>query len=81
MEEKNSLVSQSCVLSDQMLDFTTFKSNSEVSKSISNISVENYFFLEKYVTSKGAISPNVLYYPQLPVTRYQVNFYANSYFE
>ena len=35
-----------------MLDFGTSKSNSEVSKSNSNILVENYFFLENYVTSE-----------------------------
>ena len=37
--------------------------------------------LESYVTSKGAISHNGLYYQQLPITRYQVRFYANNYFE
>ena len=43
--------------------------------------VENYFFLENYVTSEGAISHNVLYYKPLPITRYQVRFYADKYFE
>ena len=42
--------------------------------------VENYFFLENYVTSEGAVSHNVLYQP-LPITLYQVRFYANNYFE
>ena len=51
----------------QMLDFETSKSNSEVSKSKS---VVNYFFLENYVTSAGTVSHNVLYYQQLPITRY-----------
>ena len=46
----------------------------------SNILVENYFFLKKYITSEGAVSHNVLYYQQLSVARYQVSFYANSYF-
>ena len=31
--------------------------------------VENYFFLENYVTSEGAVSHNVLYYQPLHVTR------------
>ena len=35
-----------------MLDFGTSNSNSDVSKSNSNL-VENYFFLENYVTSEG----------------------------
>ena len=34
-----------------MLDFGTSKSNSEVSKLI-QIFIENYFFLENYVTSE-----------------------------
>ena len=38
-----------------MLDFGTSKSYFEVSKSNSNISVENYFFLENYVTSERAV--------------------------
>ena len=37
--------------------------------------MENYVFLEKYGTSEGAVSHNV------PITRYQVRFYANNYFE
>ena len=40
--------------------------------------MENYFFLENYVTSEGAVSHNVLYYQPLPITRYQVRFYANN---
>ena len=51
----------------QTLDFGTSKSNSEVSKSNSNIVVENYLFLENYVTSEGAVSHNVLYYQQLSI--------------
>ena len=46
-----------------MLDF-------EISK------LENYFFLESYVTSEGAVSHNVLHYQQFPITRFQVRFYA-----
>ena len=51
----------------KMLDFGVSKSNSNVLKSNSNISVENYFFLENYVTSEKAISHNVLYYQLLPM--------------
>ena len=58
MEEKTPL-SHNKVVSFQMLDFGTSKSNSEVSKSNLNNLVENYFFLENYVTSEGAISHNV----------------------
>ena len=54
---------------------------SEVSKSNTNVLVGNYFFLENYFTSEGAVSHNVLYYQQLSITRYQVRFYANNYFE
>ena len=51
-----------------MLDFETSKSNSEVSKSNSN--VENYFFFENYVTSEGAVPHIVLYYQQLYIACY-----------
>ena len=30
---------------------------------------------------EGAVSQNVLYYQPLPITSYQVRFYANNYFE
>ena len=43
--------------------------------------MDNHFFLENYVTSEGAVSHNVLYYQPLPITRYQVRFYAKNYFE
>ena len=59
MEEKTPLSHE--VGCFQMLDFGTSKSNSEVSKSNSNILVENYFFLENYVTIEGAVSHNVFY--------------------
>ena len=39
--------------------------------------VENYFFFEIYATSEGAVSHNVLYHQQLPITRYQKGFYAS----
>ena len=58
----------------QMLDFETSNSKPEVSKSIP---WKNYFFLEKYVTSEGTVSHNVLYYQPLPITRY----HAYNYFE
>ena len=64
-----------------MLDFGTSKSNSEVSKSNSNILLENYFFLKNYINSEGAASHNVLYYQQLSIACYQVSFYAYNYFE
>ena len=43
--------------------------------------MENNFFLKNFVTSEGTISHSVLYYQPLPITRYQVRFYANDYFE
>ena len=43
--------------------------------------VENYFFLENYVTSEGAVSHNVLYYQPLPITCIEERFYDNNYFE
>ena len=64
---KNTNVTQSCVLSDAWFRDLKF--------------VESYFFLENYVTSEEAVSHNVLYYQQLPITRYQVRFYTNNYFE
>ena len=30
--------------------------------------MENYLFLENYVTSEGAVSNNILYYQQLSIT-------------
>ena len=60
MEERNTLVTRSCVLSDAW--FPDLRR--EVSKSIQIF----YFFLENYVTSEGAISNNVLYYQQLSIT-------------
>ena len=50
-------------------------SKSEVLKSSS------WKILENYITSEGAISHNVLYHQPLPITRHQVKFYANNYFE
>ena len=41
--------------------------NSEVSKSNSNILVASYFFLENCVTSEGDVSHCVLYYQRLPL--------------
>ena len=42
-----------------MLGFETSNSKSEV---LEIKFMENYFFLENYVTLEGAVSPNVLYY-------------------
>ena len=41
---------------------------------------ENYFFLENYVTSEGAVSQPT-FYQQLSIACYRVSFYANNYFE
>ena len=79
MEEKTPLSHE--IVCFQMLDFETSKSNSEVSKSNLNNLVENYFLLENYFTSDGAVSHNVSYYQQLSIACYQVNFYANNYCE
>ena len=76
MEEKNTLVTQSCVLSDAW-----FRDRKFLIWGLNINTVENYFFLEKYVTSEGTVSHNVLYCQPLPITRYQVRFYANNYFE
>ena len=43
--------------------------------------MENYFFLENYGTSEGAVYRNFLDHQPLPITRPQVRFYANNYFE
>ena len=43
--------------------------------------MENYFFLEHYVTSEGAVSHIVLYYQPLPITRSQERFGDDNYFE
>ena len=61
----------------QMLDFETSKFNSKVSNSNS---WKITSFAKTYVTSEGAVFHNVLYYQQLPMNRYQVRFYANTYF-
>ena len=70
-ERKITLVTRSCVLSDA--SFRDLKIQFKL--------VENYFFLENYVTSEGAVSHNVLYHQPLPITCHQERFYANNYFE
>ena len=55
--------------------------NCKPAKKSFKIRVRYYLFLKNYVTSEGAVSHNVLYYEQLSIARYQVSFYANSYFE
>ena len=72
MKEKTPL--SHIVVCFQMLDFETSNSNSKVE----NKFVENYFFLENYDTSEGAISNNVLYFQPLPITRDQERFYVNN---
>ena len=42
--------------------------------------MENYFFLENYITSEGGVSHNVLYYQPLPITCNQERFYDDNYF-
>ena len=76
MKEKTPLSHK--VVCFQMLDFETSKFNSEVSKS--NL-WKTTSFLKTTITSEGAVSHNVLYYQPLPITRYQVRFCANNYFE
>ena len=51
-----------------MLDFKTSNTKLEV---FEIKFMENYFFLENYATSEGAVSHNVLYYQPLPITRSQ----------
>ena len=60
---------------------TKFLDNNGRKNTLVTPSCENYFFLENYVTSEGAVSHNVLYYQQLSIARYEVSFYANNYFE
>ena len=43
--------------------------------------MENYFFLENYITSERAVCHNVLYYQQLHIFRYHIRFYAYNDFE
>ena len=77
MEEKTPLSHE--VVCFQMLDFETSHSKSEVSI-LNSWKITSFYFLS-YVTSEGAVSHNVISYHPLPITRYQVRFYANNYFE
>ena len=74
--KRNTRVTRSCVLSDAW-----FRDLKLLIWSLEIKLVENYFFLKNYVVSKGAVSHNVLYDQPLPITRYQVRFYANNSFE
>ena len=66
----------SCVISDAWFrDFKIYFWGLEIKF------VENYFFLENYLTSDKAVSYDVLYYQPLPITCYQVWFCAYNYFE
>ena len=67
MEEKTPLSHD--VVCFQVPDFGTSKSDSEVSKSNSNILVRNNFFLKNY-TSEGAVSHNCLYYQQRSIPKF-----------
>jgi hypothetical protein len=75
-ERKNTLVTRSCVRLDGWfwdLKFDIWGLKIKF--------VENYFFVENYGTSEGAISHNVLYHQPLPFTRHQERFYGNNYIE
>ena len=73
MKEKTTL-SHEVVCFQMQVDFET-STNSEVSKS-------NSWKITSFSnTSEGAVSHNVLTYQPLPITRYQVRFYANNFFE
>ena len=50
----------------QMLDFDFWDLKIQF-WALKNKFVKNYFFLENYVSSEGAISHDYLYYQQLPV--------------
>ena len=63
MKEKTPLSHE--MMCFQMLDFETWGLEIKY--------MENYFFLENYVTSEGAFSHIIVYYQPLP--------YANNYFE
>ena len=76
MKEKNTLVTQRCVLSAAW-----FRDLKFLIWGLKIKFIENYFFLENYDTSEGTISHSFLYYQQLPITHYQERFYANKYFE
>ena len=67
----------------QMLDFRCLISRPHAwgLEINSIILLRNISFLKNLVISEGAISHNVLYYQQLAVAHYKVNFYANTYFE
>ena len=51
-----------------MVDFET---SSSITWGLEIKFVENYFFLQNYGTSEGAVSHNVLYHQPLPITRNQ----------
>ena len=42
--------------------------------------LRNYLFLKNDITLEGAVPHNALYYQQLFIVRYKVDFYANDYF-
>ena len=58
------MVTRSCVLSDAWFQDLKF-----LIWSLEIKYVENYFFLENYVTSEGAVSHNFVYQPPLLVIK------------
>ena len=74
MKEKTTLCRE--VVCFKILDFETSSSNSEVSK----LNSWKFNSFSK-TTLLGAVSYNVLYYQQLPITGYQIICYAYNYFE
>ena len=74
MEEKNALVAQIVCL--QMLDYKTTKSNSEVSKSNSNIFVQETISVSKttLLQREPFLTKIVLYYQKLSIAHYQESF-------
>ena len=71
MKENTPLSHEVVCFQNQMLDFETSKSNSDVL-------ISKFKFVKNYCL---AVSHNVLYYQALPITRYQVRLYVNNYFE
>ena len=66
------------VMCFQILDFETSRSFSDVSKSNSR---KISSFSKTMSLQREPFFHNVLYHQLLPITRYQVRFYANNYFE
>ena len=76
MTEKTPL--SHAVVCFQMLDF---KNSSSLNPRSRNLLRGKLLLSWKLRRQRGAVSHNVLNYQQLPITRYQVRFYVNNYFE